>query len=247
MPETLTQVLALPGLGWLVAAAFIAGTVRGFSGFGTGLVYMPVAAQVLPPFWAILSILVMDIVGPVPNLPSAFRTADRGDLARLVSATAITLPVGLWLLGFVAPGVFAIGVSILALATLVCLMSGLRYRGPVGGRLVLGTGALAGLLGGLTGLPGPPVILLYLASDRPTAVVRAATMAYLFMYDLLVMVIMAVKGALALVPLTVGGVLILPNLAGNVLGAALYRPGHDRLYRGVAYGVIAVSALSGLR
>ena len=32
-------------MGWVILAAFLAGLVRGFTGFGSGLVFLPVAAQ----------------------------------------------------------------------------------------------------------------------------------------------------------------------------------------------------------
>ncbi|QEW20142.1 hypothetical protein LA6_002336 [Marinibacterium anthonyi] len=67
MPDILAEVLGYPGLGWLIAAALLAGTVRGFAGFGTGMVFVPVAAQVLNPFWVLLVVLVMDLFGPIPN------------------------------------------------------------------------------------------------------------------------------------------------------------------------------------
>lgn len=246
MPDLLSQVLALPGLGWLIAAAFVAGTVRGFTGFGTALIYMPVAAQILDPLWAIMTVMVMDVFGPLPNLPKAFRTAHKPDLARLVGATLVTLPIGLWVLGMMSPDLFRIIVSVLALGMLVCLLGGLRYRGKVGPRLVTTTGGLAGFLGGVSGLPGPPVILLYLASPNPVAVVRASTMAYLFLYDVVLMGVVAIKGALVALPLAIGLLMAVPNFLGNMLGGWIFRPELERVYRNVAYAVIGASALSGL-
>ena len=61
MPDLLTQALAFKGLAWVALAALVAGVVRGFSGFGTALIYLPVAAQVMPPVWAILSLAAMDV------------------------------------------------------------------------------------------------------------------------------------------------------------------------------------------
>mgnify|MGYP004045007789 CR=1 FL=1 len=43
--------------------------VRGFSGFGSALIFMPLAGQFLPPLWCIMTLVAMDIFGPVPNLP----------------------------------------------------------------------------------------------------------------------------------------------------------------------------------
>lgn len=246
MPDALSAALATPGLGWLVLAAFVAGTVRGFSGFGTALVFMPVAALVLPPVWAIVTVALMDAFGPVPNLPGALRIADRRDLLRMLGATLLGLPLGLWVLQAVAPDVFRFGVSFLALGMLACLVGGLRYRGALGPGLIFGTGGMAGFLGGAAGLPGPPVILLYMASPNPAPVVRASTMSYLFCYDALLLVFLLGQGMLTGVPVYIGLLLALPNVLGNVVGGMIFRPGLERTYRGAAYTIIAGSALTGL-
>jgi uncharacterized membrane protein YfcA len=112
--------------------------------------------------------------------------------------------------------------------------------------MVMGTGGAAGFLGGVAGLPGPPVILLYMASPNPVQVVRASIMAYLFFYDIVLMSVLAVQGDLMPVPAVLGLSMALPNLLGNLLGAAIFRPELDRIYRAVAYSIIAISALSGL-
>jgi len=62
-------VIAGEGFWLLVAAAAVAGLVRGFSGFGTAMVYLPVAGQILSPFEALTTLLIMDLVGPLPNIP----------------------------------------------------------------------------------------------------------------------------------------------------------------------------------
>lgn len=246
MPDFLSQALSVEGLGWVFIAAFVAGLVRGFSGFGTALVYMPIAAQVLPPVWAVLTIAMMDLVGPIPNIPAAIRQARLRDIGLLVLGTVLALPLGLWALGQVDVALFQVAVSGIALLMLAILMTGLRYRGPVGRGLIFGTGCLAGGCGGLTGVPGPPVILLYMAVPNPAAIVRASTMLYLYAYDLLLVAGLLVMGLFTPVPAVIGAMLVLPNLIGNVLGAALFRPELEPVYRRVAYGIIAASAIAGL-
>ena len=68
MPEALAAALATPGLPWLAAAVFVAGMVRGFAGFGTAMVYLPVAGQILSPFEALTTLVVMDMIGPLPHI-----------------------------------------------------------------------------------------------------------------------------------------------------------------------------------
>lgn len=246
MPDALATALALPGLWMLIGAVFVAGLVRGFSGFGTALIYLPVAAQVLSPVWAIATLVIFDILGPASIAPRAIRDAHLPDLGRLFASTLIGLPLGLAVLFAVSPEVFRYAVSVIALAMLVCLVLGLRYRGRLTPGLIYGTGGLAGFFGGAAGVPGPPVILVYLASPHPAQVVRANTLLYLLGYDTMLLTIFLLTGRLEAVPVWVGVLLTIPNALGNFCGAALFRPGYERIYRGVAYAIIAAAALSGL-
>lgn len=233
-------------IGWLIIAAFGAGLVRGFTGFGSGLVFMPVAAQILPPFSALLAMTLMDIVGPLPNAGSAWRQVNRGDLYRLILGCLCALPLGLWLLTQVSPEVFQISVSLTALGMLAILALGLRYRGEVGNRTVTGIGAGAGFIGGMAGLPGPPVILFYLSRPLPVPVIRATILLFLMAYDLMLMGVMAAFGRLVLPMALLGLALAVPNMLGNLIGAALFQPRYERYYRAAAYSLIAIAALSAL-
>ncbi|MCP4819343.1 MAG: sulfite exporter TauE/SafE family protein [Shimia sp.] len=246
MPDLLYQALALEGLAWVALAAFVAGIVRGFSGFGTALIYLPVAAQVMPPLWTILSLAAMDIIAPAIHIPGALRKGHPRDLMRLMGGVCLLLPVGLWVLTRVDPDLFRYAVSLLTLGMLVVLVSGLRYRGAVTPPMVWGIGGAGGFLGGAAGLPGPPVILFYMASPHSPTVVRANTTAYLFFYDLLLIAVLLVLGGFEPLAFVIGLALAVPALAGNLLGAALFHPSREKLYRGVAYLVIAGAALSGL-
>jgi len=246
MPDALISALAMPGLIWVAMAALVGGVVRGFSGFGTGMIYLPVAAQVLPPFWAILTLVMMDLFGPVPNLRRAWRDAHKADLARLALGALALLPLGLLVLSLIQPQSFRYAVSFLALGLLVCLVLGLRWRGTLRPPLVFAIGGVSGFLGGLTGLAGPPVILTYLASPHGPAVIRANTMLHLFFFDILLIAMIGARGELNWTPVVIGLMMAVPNILGNMIGAAIFDPERESLYRAVAYGVIAVSAISGL-
>lgn len=246
MPDLIAPALAQPALGWLAGVALLAGLVRGFSGFGTAMVYMPVAGQVLNPFGALVTLTIMDIIGPLPNVPRALRDGERGDVALLTAGLIVAMPLGLALLGRLPGEAFRYGVSLIALLLVVLLASGFRYHGRLTRPLVAGAGALGGFLGGLTGLAGPPAIMLYMASSRPAAVIRANLMLYLVAVDLTMVVVLWLAGRLEGHMVVLGLGLALPYLVGNVVGGWLFRPGRERLYRLVAYAIITVSALSGL-
>ncbi|MEM7521197.1 MAG: sulfite exporter TauE/SafE family protein [Pseudomonadota bacterium] len=246
MPELWSQALAQPGLIWLLGAALAAGLVRGFSGFGTAMVYLPVAGTFLGPFAALTTLLVMDLFGPLPNVPRALRDRHPGDMSRLVLGLVIALPIGVLVLAQVPAEAFRYAVSLIALALLVLLISGYRYRGALTPRLITGTGMLGGFLGGSTGLPGPPVIMLYMASTHPAHVVRATLMLYLVAVDVLMLGIFWLYDRLEPGNLVLGFCVMVPYLLGNILGGWLFRPGQEKIYRGIAYLVIALSAIIGL-
>jgi len=244
--EALSSLLATPGLAWLVAATLAAGTIRGFAGFGTALVYLPVAGTILSPFAAITTLLVMDIPAPLVAVPRALREADLGEMARLVGGSVIGLPLGVAALGLVAPEVFRYAVSVLAFVLLAALVGGLRYQRRPSATAVLGTGGIAGFLGGSAGLAGPPVILFYMASTRAPQTIRATILLFLIAEAVLALLVFGLAGRLAAEAVLIGLVLTIPNAVGIALGSALFDPRRATLYRRVAYTVIAASALSGL-
>lgn len=244
--QVFADAIALEGFWVLVATAFVAGAVRGFSGFGTAMVYLPVASQFLSPFEALTTLMIMDLVGPLPNIPKAIRTMHRRDVLRLVTGALVAVPFGVLVLGLIAPDVFRYGVSLISIILLILLIAGIRYHGALRKRMVFGTGALGGLLAGSVGLPGPPVIMLYMASAHAAAVIRANIMVYLLLTDLIMIAVLGLNGYLVASAVLIGALLTVPYLLGNVLGGYLFAPKFERGYRAVAYIIIAVSALNGL-
>jgi len=238
--------LAFDGLIWLVVATLVAGTVRGFSGFGTAMIYMPVAGAFLSPVWALITILVFDLIGPLPNVPRALRDGRVREAGLLGLGALISLPVGLWLLVRIDPTIFRWGVSVVALILLGVLLSGWRYEKPVTRPLAFGIGSLGGFLGGISGLAGPPVIIFYMSSKQTIAAIRANILLYLLFVDIFALAIFAGSDQLRLTPVLIGALLIVPYTIGNVAGAAVFNPDKEKLYRVIAYVIIAASAIRGL-
>lgn len=224
----------------------MAGLVRGFSGFGTAMIFLPLAGQVLGPFAAITALVVMDLAGPLPNVPRALRDGAPGDVWILLAGFGLALPLGYGALRAADPAVFRYAVSAVSLGALGLLLAGLRLAGPIGRRGVLATGGASGFLAGFCGIAGPPVILFYMARPLPVAVIRANVLLFLLASDVLLLGGYAVGGTLSAAAVWTGLALIPPYMLANIAGAAIFRPDWDRGYRAVAYAVIAGSALMGL-
>ncbi|MDZ7709819.1 MAG: sulfite exporter TauE/SafE family protein [Roseovarius sp.] len=246
MPEPFAAALATPGLPWLMLAIAAAGIVRGFSGFGTALIFVPVAGIFLAPQVVVGVIMLTGLVSSSAFLPRAWGQADRREVGLLALAALLTVPLGLWLITRLDPVLIRWCVAGVATGTLAALVSGWRFSGRVSRPQLAGIGALAGGIGGLTGLTGPAVILFYLAGQSAAQVVRANTILFLAALDVVIVANLALKGAVngALVALAL--VLAVPYVITSLIGQALFDPRHERLYRWVAYAVIALAVLSGL-
>lgn len=245
----MTEIAALlPGGGWavLALAAALAGLVRGFTGFGTAMVFLPLAALYLGPFETITAMIAMDIIGPLPAAPAALRVADRRDLRRLALGLMIGTPIGILILSAVSPDAFRYGLSIVAILLFLALVSGWRYAGQLTPRMVVGAGTVGGVFAGAVGLPGPPVILIYMASRMRVDVVRATLLLYLILADLILLALFWAFGTLVPGVLVIGALMIPIYMAMVVLGSRVFDPARERLYRGVAYLIIIGAALRGL-
>ena len=61
----------------ICAIAFVSGTARGFSGFGSALIFMPLASSIAAPRWLRRCCCIIDFVAAAPLVPNAWRQADR--------------------------------------------------------------------------------------------------------------------------------------------------------------------------
>lgn len=241
-----SDALATPGLVWLLLAIGIAGIVRGFTGFGTALIFVPVGNIFLEPKQVITVIALTGLASTAALLPRAWRQGRPGEVGLLVGAAIVTVPLGLMLLDFLDRMTARWVITIIAGCTLAALIGGWRYTRAVPRPALLLIGACAGVLGGLTGLTGPVVILFYLAGQSLAQSVRANTILFLAALDVVLVGNLSWQGAINLPLVALALVLAVPYFTTTMIGQSLFDPRHERLYRWAAYGVIGLAVLSGL-
>lgn len=246
----MSALLTAAGGAWALAALAatlaVAGLVRGFTGFGTALVFMPVAAALIPAELAILILVTTGMaVWPV-LVPGAWRVAARREVAWMGAAALVFTPLGVALLSVLPETALRWAVAGAAAATLAALASGWRYARPVGPAGLLGVGAASGVLGGATGLGGPPAILFYLAGPSGAARVRANTILFLCVLDIAIVTSLLARFDFSASHAALCAVLAVPSLIATRAGQRLFRPGRERLYRHAAHALVAGSIVLGL-
>src|SRR6266513_3318874 len=124
--------------------AFVSGTARGFSGFGSALIFMPLASSMAAPRLVAALLLIIDFVAAAPLVPNAWKRADRKATAVMVSGALIGVPIGTYFLSRLDPVTTRWIISAFVFALLLLLVSGWRYRGADHAALSIGIGGLSG-------------------------------------------------------------------------------------------------------
>jgi uncharacterized membrane protein YfcA len=230
----------------ICAIAFIAATARGFSGFGSALIFMPLASSVAPPRLAAALLLIIDFVATAPLLPGAWQKADRKATAIIAAGALIGVPVGTYLLSRLDPLTTRWIISGFVFALLFLLLSGWRYRGKDHLALSIGIGTLSGFCSGLAQTGGPPIVGYWLGRPIPTALARANILLFFGASDLFSVVSYALsdlitRDALRLA-LVVGPVYAL----GIKFGTSLFGRASEKVFRAICYGLIALAVIFGL-
>jgi uncharacterized membrane protein YfcA len=244
--DLIWQALSLEGLWLLTIAVMLGGLVRGFAGFGTAMVFVPLAATVVSPVWTIVIMFMFDLFGPIPLLPRAWRDSEPRDVGLLGIGALIGLPFGIYFLTRIDPITFRWLVSGLSITMLALLLSGWRYRNPLNEIMTCCIGLVSGFMMGIAALPGPAVILSYMTSPRRPSVIRGNTMIYLFLVDIVAFLMFLTKGLLAALPLVIGLLLVVPYTIAGLVGTRIFDPEKEYIYRRVAYALIAGSAVLGM-
>lgn len=232
---------------WAVAGvAALAGLVRGFSGFGGAMMFMPLAGLLYEPKFAAILLYIADDLAALALMPDALRRCVWCEVLPLGLSAVVAVPFGVALLVIADADVMRWTICILILLAVGMMAAGWRYRGRLSLPATLGTGALAGLSGGAAALPGPPVVLLWLGGQSEAATVRANLVVFFGFTALASGLAYWWNGLFTVESLLMSLPLIPAYLLPLHLGSRLFARSSERQFRMMALLLCAFAALSGL-
>lgn len=234
--------------GLLFAIIFVAGLVRGFSGFALSALVMASAASFIAPILLIPILWFQEMAASLLMARGGWKDADRPRTALLVIGNWLGWPLGLWLtvsLPQETSSQIAL-VIILILAALQLLRVNIPALATRAGTLI--AGFVAGIAAGLAHVGGMVVALYVLSQHGSARSMRGTLVLHLFIgsFGSLVYLIFfgvmtstAMLSALTLVPIT---------LLGVWLGTKLFNPRWEPYYKPFCLCLlIGLAALSLLR
>ena len=230
----------------ICAIAFVSGTARGFSGFGSALIFMPLASSIAAPRLVAALLLIIDFIGAAPLIPNAWKQADRKATAIIALGALVGVPIGTWFLSRLEPVTTRWIISGFVFALLLLLLSGWRYRGRDHAAISIGIGGLAGFCSGLAQTGGPPIVGYWLGRPIASVIQRANIVLFFAASDFFSLVSYAVTGLITLDALRFALVVGPIYGAGVWFGASLFGRASETLFRAICYTLIAAAVILGL-
>jgi len=216
-----------------MGAAVAAGLMRGFAGFGSAMVTAPVFAILFGPVETVAVIILMEIVVTVQLMPGILGDVEWRFVGPMAAA-ALFMPLGIWLLVSMDPGLMARAMAAIVVAFAVVLMTGWRYRGERRPLPTMVVGAVSGVMVAATTLGIPPV-MLYMLSGRDTAVRNRANVIGFFAITLTVLIaLMSATGMMSWDAVWRAAMLMPGFMLTTWIGGRLFRQSSEHLYRRVA-------------
>jgi uncharacterized protein len=230
----------------LAATAFLAALARGFSGFGSALIFVPLASAVVGPRTTAALLLVVDGILTLGFIPNAWRLADKREVGAMTLGAMAGIPLGTWLLASIDPIVIRWAIVVLATLLLTLLMSGWRYQGKPTTITTVTVGGLAGISSGAAQMAGPPVVAYWLGGTIAAATVRANMILFFALSTVITLVSYVAAGLLTT------SILVLALAAGPAyglglfVGSRLFGFASETAFRRSCYALIAAAAVLGL-
>jgi uncharacterized protein len=228
----------------VAAVAILAGFVRGFTGFGTGMVFIPAVSAIYDPILAIVLLFLIDTAASAPILPPHFRNCRWREVGPMAASASLAFPFGLMFLLRVDPVATRWVLSLFILVVTAAMATGLRYKGEPKVGQTLAVGSTMGFLSGAIGLGGPLIVLFWLGGPERAARVRSNIFAFFGAFS-----IVSLAGywwtGLFTAPRLIGALALLPLYAGAMaIGSGLFDRSTDESYRRAALALCAAIALA---
>jgi uncharacterized membrane protein YfcA len=207
---------------WItLSIAILAGVVRGFSGFGSAQIYIPLIAAVYSPRVAAVTLLLITF-GTAPFTVRAFAHCTWREVLPMSIAAALAVPLGTLALVVIDPIVLRWFISFLVLSLVGILMLGWRNHGRPSLPVTVGVGLFSGLGAGAVQIAGPPVMIYWLSTANNAVTLRANFLVYFLFLGLTSCAVYLWQGLITPELLALSLLLPIPFFAATSAGASFF-------------------------
>jgi len=246
--NALVEITGLPMLHLVLLGliTFVAGVVRGFSGFALSAVVMATALFILPPVKLIPILWFLELSANILMVRNGIKEANMSVVMGLVIGSVLGYPIGLSLthsLPVETSKLVALCI-VLTLAFTQILRVRLAFLATLPG--LYGAGLISGVVSGLASVGGMVVALYVLASPAPAREMRASLVMYLTVSLISSLVFLISYGMMDRATISLGLLFSLPTMLGVAVGKQMFSPRLEPYYRPFCLSLLMVLAGTGI-
>jgi uncharacterized membrane protein YfcA len=224
--------------------ALLGGFVRGLTGFGGGLVMVPLFSMLWGPVEAIGAMVGLGFLTLFQVLMPALRVAKLYDAAPLLLGSAIFTPLGVALLVSLDPALVKKIIAVVILFLTIVMLAGWVYRGKRGPAQGFIVGGLTGFVNGVAGSGGPITVVYVMAEKTRAEFQRASIILAMGLSSFMTIFSLFAADAIGKRTLVHVAAFIAPSIAGTALGSWLFARLPSSLYRQIVLWFLVVISLS---
>ncbi|MFQ9492302.1 MAG: sulfite exporter TauE/SafE family protein [Bilophila wadsworthia] len=149
---------------YVFTAVFLAGIVRGATGFGFSMIMIVLLTLFFPPAQVAPVILFWEVLASIGHLPFVYKQVHWKSLRWLALGVALGTPFGVYCLVSIPVDAMRLIINAVVLILTSMLYCGLRPKNAPTPPQTTGVGLLAGVINGASANGGPPIILFFLSA-----------------------------------------------------------------------------------
>ena len=156
----------------IVLVILFAGFIRGFLGFGSGLITIPILSYFYSPIFAMVFNIAIEIPATIYLTYVGSKSCRFKEISPMFFTMMLTIPIGTIFLVSVNEQLIKIIMSILVIFFVVLIATGWKLKTAVTNYVLTISGVISGLMQGATGMGGPPYATVLLSKGDNDEVTR---------------------------------------------------------------------------
>jgi uncharacterized membrane protein YfcA len=156
----------------IVLVILFSGFIRGFLGFGSGLITIPILSYLYSPIFAMVFNIAIEIPATIYLTYVGAKSCKFKEISPMFFAMMLTIPIGTIFLVSVNEQLIKIIMSILVIFFVLHIASGWKLKATVTKYVLTISGVISGLMQGATGMGGPPYATVLLSKGDSDNVTR---------------------------------------------------------------------------
>ena len=231
-------------------AGFVGAYIRGFTGFGSNLVWAPVLVMFIDPIQAVAIMGLVGFFGTTQIAIPVYKIVGWKEIYPIIIASWATAPIGVLAIYLLEPETVRRIIGLCIIIITFTLSIGWVYKGPrlgIRGRIAqICTGGLAGWLSGFGGIGGSVPVLYFMANNDPTPTQRANNIVAALALIPMVIGVLVLRGEINQDTIIQAGILFIPFSVGTWLGTHSFNIVEPSIFRKVTLVILFIIGFSAI-